>query len=71
MSRTAVNPSAAPVAALQTPADWWLSSLGNWVESQQLWLAAMLPWHEALVAAQRDLWDQWASHWAGGVPIDA
>jgi len=62
MSRT--QPSA-------TQSHWWLASWNNAIESQRLWLAAMVPWHQALIAAQRDWWDEWTCRWAGGVPIDA
>jgi len=75
MSRTeVVNPAAIAAGgdrAVPMPTDWWLASSDNWVESQRFWMAAVLPWHQALLAAQRDLWDRWTSRWAGGVPIDA
>ena len=32
---------------------------------------AFIAWQETLAAVQRDLWKQWASRYAGGVPIDA
>ncbi|MDH4060041.1 MAG: hypothetical protein OEU94_04420 [Aquincola sp.] len=32
---------------------------------------AMLAWQHAMADWQQDLWDQWISHWGGGVPIDA
>ena len=72
MSRTEPAATAYGVdRALQMPSDWWLASWSNAIESQRLWLAAMLPWQQALVAAQRDLWDRWMCRCAGGVPIDA
>jgi hypothetical protein len=51
--------------------DGLLVAWDNAVECQRLWLAALLPWQQGLLAAQRDLWDGWTSRWAGGVPIDA
>jgi len=37
---------------------------------RQQW-EAMLAWQQSLAEWQQDAWDQWVSHWAGGVPIDA
>jgi len=28
-------------------------------------------WQKSLAEWQQDAWDQWISHWGGGVPIDA
>lgn len=30
----------------------------------------MTAWQRSLVASQQEMWDQWTSHWAGGVPLD-
>jgi len=38
--------------------------------AQQLQLEAMAALQNSLAAIQRELWDEWISHWAGGVPID-
>jgi|APDOM4702015023_1054809.scaffolds.fasta_scaffold125946_2 hypothetical protein len=31
----------------------------------------LLTWQRSVAEWQQDLWDQWLSHWGGGVPIDA
>jgi len=75
MSRTqAVDPAthaADAMSSAQMPTDWWLASWNQCIEGQRYWLATLLSSYEALGAAQRDVWEQWASRWAGGVPIDA
>ena len=32
---------------------------------------ALVAWQKTLADMQQEAWDQWVSHWAGGVPIDA
>jgi hypothetical protein len=63
-------PQASVLRPGETPTDWWLASWNNLMEAQRFWLTAILPWQQGLLAAQRDLWDQWRAQWAGGVPID-
>jgi hypothetical protein len=31
----------------------------------------LLNWQKSFAEWQQDAWDQWISHWGGGVPIDA
>lgn len=32
---------------------------------------ALVAWQQSVAAAQQELWDEWVSRWAGGVPLDA
>jgi hypothetical protein len=41
------------------------------VLAQRLQWETLLAWQGAFAAVQRDLFDQWACRWGGGVPIDA
>lgn len=38
--------------------------------AQRLQWEAMSAWQQSLLAFNRDLWEQWACRYAGGVPID-
>jgi hypothetical protein len=40
------------------------------VEFQRLQWQSFLAWQQTLVVFSRDLWEQWACRYAGGVPID-
>lgn len=39
--------------------------------AQRLQWEAMSAWQQSLLAFNQDLWEQWACHFGGGVPIDA
>lgn len=41
------------------------------VHAQQQQWNALMAWQQTLAGMQQEMWDQWVSHWAGGVPIDA
>lgn len=41
------------------------------LEAQRQQMLAWMTWQRSLAEWQQDCWDQWVSHWAGGVPIDA
>jgi len=41
------------------------------LQAQQQQWDALMAWQKALAEMQQEAWDQWVSHWAGGVPIDA
>jgi hypothetical protein len=43
---------------------------GALMRMQRLQWDLMLTWQKSLAASQQELWDQWTSHWAGGVPLD-
>jgi hypothetical protein len=40
------------------------------LEAQRAQWEVFASWLESLVALNEDLWEQWAVHFAGGVPID-
>ncbi len=39
--------------------------------AQRLQWETMSAWQQSLLAFNRDLWEQWASRYGGGIPIDA
>lgn len=41
------------------------------VDSQRVPLQMMFAWQRSVAEAQQAVWDGWAAHFAGGVPIDA
>jgi hypothetical protein len=50
----------------------WMRSLADFIVLiQQAQLDIMLTWQQSLAAIQQEIWDEWVSRWAGGVPIDA
>ncbi len=58
---------AAPMTLpLVVPAAW----LGPWAELQRVQWQAMVIFQKSLLAFQKDVWEQWACRYAGGVPID-
>jgi hypothetical protein len=38
---------------------------------QRMQWEALATWQQSLAGLQQELWDEWVSRWAGGVPIDA
>ena len=66
----ASSSAATPSVVGPWPGGSWLASWDNVVEAQRFWQAAILPWYQALLAAQREQWDRWTCQWTGGVPID-
>jgi hypothetical protein len=55
-----------PIAA---PTDWLGASSQVWWAIQSAQWQALSAWQDALAAMQREWWDEWAAHWAGGAPI--
>ena len=41
------------------------------VLAQRLQWETLLAWQSAIATLQRELWEQWACRFGGGVPIDA
>jgi len=39
-------------------------------EAQRMQMDALLCWQQSIVTMQKDVWDQWAVRYGGGVPID-
>jgi hypothetical protein len=60
-----------PQRAVPTPADWSNPLLGTLVEAQFAQWNAMMAWQQTIATFNRDVWEQWACRYAGGVPIDA
>jgi len=42
----------------------------NLFQIQRAQLDAMLAWQKSIASVGQELWDEWACHFAGGVPID-
>ena len=40
------------------------------LEAQRLQWDAFLWWQQSIATFNKDVWEQWAVRWAGGVPID-
>ena len=63
-------PSPAPVFYLPLfdYSNPWTQGL---IQAQRVQWEALLSWQQSLTAIQQELWDEWTSRFAGGVPIDA
>jgi hypothetical protein len=57
--------SADPFAA------WSTAVVESCMRLQRLQWDALAFWQESLATFNEDVWEQWASRYAGGVPIDA
>jgi hypothetical protein len=67
-----VSPDAAATGALFSwPLAWMRSFADFLVLMQQAQLDIVLTWQQSLAAIQQEVWDEWVSRWAGGVPLDA
>jgi hypothetical protein len=42
----------------------------NIFQIQRAQLDAVLAWQQSMASVGQELWDEWACHFAGGVPID-
>ncbi len=40
------------------------------LDAQRLQFDLLLGWQRACREAQQELFDEWVSHWGGGVPLD-
>ncbi len=49
---------------------WSTFTLDDMLRMQRAQWEAINTWQQSLVAFNNDVWEQWASHFAGGVPID-
>ncbi len=59
--------AAANAASIPSPSSTWL---GPWTDVQRMQWQTLLEWQNSMIAFQKDLWDQWACRYGGGVPID-
>jgi hypothetical protein len=39
-------------------------------EAQRMQFDLLLRWQQACTGLQQEMFDQWISHWGGGVPLD-
>jgi hypothetical protein len=73
MARTAIDSAISPEKILElAPLDaGTLTSVGETLlRLQRLQFETALAWIQAAVGMQQELWDEWVSHWGGGVPLD-
>jgi hypothetical protein len=56
-----------PLAGIDFPLAWTATLL----HAQRAQWSALAAWQAACAALCRELWDEWACRWAGGVPLDA
>jgi|BarGraIncu00222A_1022003.scaffolds.fasta_scaffold00012_27 hypothetical protein len=49
---------------------WSTFTIDDLVRVQQAQWGAFNTWQQSFLAFNNDLWEQWASHFGGGVPID-
>ena len=73
MARTAIDSAISPEKILGlAPLDaGTLTSVGETLlRLQRLQFETALAWIQAAVGMQQELWDEWVSHWGGGVPLD-
>lgn len=59
-----------PVVEWQPAIDFAAQMFSNALEFQRLQAEWFSTWCGSTSAMQRELWDSWTSHFAGGVPID-
>lgn len=59
--------SVAPVAPI---AEWAWLMFTPILEAQRLQMDALLCLQQSIVTMQKDVWEQWAVRYGGGVPID-
>ncbi len=63
--------AAAAGAVFSWPFAWMRSFADFIVLMQQAQLDILLTWQQALAKIQQEIWDEWVSRWAGGMPIDS
>ena len=65
---SAKPPNADPPDAIASFADPFIAAQrAQW----EAFLEAFLAWQQSLAAFNKDLWEQWAVRYAGGLPIDS
>ena len=42
----------------------------TWLQAQRMPFEALLAWQRWCAASQKELWDEWLCHFAGGARID-
>jgi hypothetical protein len=64
-----VMTSASPVSSNPT-FDWPAVLAQSLMHTQQIQIGALVAWQQSVANLNKELWDEWACHWAGGAPID-
>jgi hypothetical protein len=69
----ATDPAAAPGNFTSTlfDLDAAAAMLAAMTDAQRQQWQMLMTWQNSLAEWQQECWDQWVSHWGGGVPIDA
>ena len=67
---TSRKSAASPPKPSATGLIWPTFSLDTFLRTQQAQWDAWNAWQQSLLAWNKDLWEQWACRFAGGVPID-
>ena len=70
MAKATYGSAATPVSVAAFPTDLWTTFTSTILDVQRAQWGALLDWQRSLVAFNKDFWEQWASRYAGGVPID-
>ncbi|MBT2336830.1 hypothetical protein J7E49_23360 [Variovorax paradoxus] len=50
--------------------DWQAACSTSVLQAQQMQWEMLAAWQQSAKAVQQELWDQWTSHFGGGVPLD-
>ncbi len=71
MTRNApTTPSPSPADAVPLAGDWAAAFFDGILQAQRVQFEALDAWQRALATFNKDLWEQWACRYAGGVPIE-
>ena len=70
MTSTPRTPAKAPRQATVASPAALLALAHPFFEAQRAQWEALLSWQRSLATFNEDFWEQWAVHYAGGVPID-
>lgn len=50
--------------------DWPAVFAESLMHAQQIQIGALVAWQQSVASLNNELWDEWSSHWGGGIPID-
>lgn len=71
MARSNRKPGPARPEARPAPVALWASLfLQPFFDAQRLQWNAVLGWQQSMATFNKDVWEQWAVRYGGGVPID-
>ena len=60
----------APVGPVAPVAEWAWLMFSPILDAQRMQMETLLRWQQSIVTMQRDVREQWAVRYGGGVPID-